>query len=875
MITIAISSDAKGHGNSATLLASILRRTRERVWVRCWCRGYSPVSFETGRLKVEFIGAEEAVTGRYPGHVNEAVFDRLRVIRDCPDWERCLVMDHDMAVLCDLAEYFAEDFEGNLLMGRLFGPGNTLGLQMARRGGLPEGWLHAEGYPYFYMGPMMNLAAMREEGIWEKLLAAHAAIGQDEQLALTAACGGRTKGVGRKWNLVPQWDKLGEAEVPLSGVVERSGVRWRNGVPEGLIHWTGHAKPWHRGSKVWRADVWEGERTSWEELRLGLWEKPLALEVEPEDGFGVRALARRGWRVRVFGGRFGEVGGWEPLDERDVPFPDVANGGQITNFKALMTKLTCDLRPGAADEVCEVVRFGPGADVVEWLEGLEALPEYVAVAGPRGVEEVKCLRALGYGLETRIRPREWPTGGPAPRTLEFLRGRPALAVGAGEELYLRRREERTDGERVPERDCGLRSGAAGAVSQDADRGTQDACAPHVEWPWKMSAEAEGFLERLAEGGGTKLRIVELGSGHGSEVLARLFPQAEILSLEHHAPWYADCLGRIGERPGLKMVHAPLDGTLPWYDCREVDFGGIDLLVVNSPDGEQARAVRRGAVCLRRHLKPGAKVLLDGMESAERREAVARWRAAGGVEVEEDGGDHVVLRTDFPPVLRPAYPEGIAGLRDIAEKVYVISLPEREDRRKRLEENWKSFGLDYEPVEGVKVAEDEVLWREMKGMEAYGKAENLRGGYIPGAVGCKRAGIRALKTFLESGAKTALICQDDCRWKPDAVRTVDRALRELPEEWDLVYFSASSRERNSPWSPHLVRLGGARYCNAILWSRFTAMRLLPELEACDCEWDLFMQRAHGWLRAYCVAPMPAYQARSRSDIVRGVVQPPNR
>ena len=37
----------------------------------------------------------------------------------------------------------------------------------------------------------MNLAAMRKEGTWEKLLAAHAELGQEEQMALTIATEGR------------------------------------------------------------------------------------------------------------------------------------------------------------------------------------------------------------------------------------------------------------------------------------------------------------------------------------------------------------------------------------------------------------------------------------------------------------------------------------------------------------------------------------------------------------------------------------------------------------------------------------------------------------------------------------------------------------
>ena len=54
----------------------------------------------------------------------------MQVIRDATDWDRCLVMDHDMLALCDLAPYFEEDFDGQLLIARMFGPGNTLGLQM-------------------------------------------------------------------------------------------------------------------------------------------------------------------------------------------------------------------------------------------------------------------------------------------------------------------------------------------------------------------------------------------------------------------------------------------------------------------------------------------------------------------------------------------------------------------------------------------------------------------------------------------------------------------------------------------------------------------------------------------------------------------------
>ena len=98
-ITLVISTDAEGFRRNSTLIASIVRRTERLVWVRCYTRGFEEKSFAVRNLWVDFVRADEAVTGRYPGHVPVAVFDRLRVMRDETEWDRCLVLDHDMVCL--------------------------------------------------------------------------------------------------------------------------------------------------------------------------------------------------------------------------------------------------------------------------------------------------------------------------------------------------------------------------------------------------------------------------------------------------------------------------------------------------------------------------------------------------------------------------------------------------------------------------------------------------------------------------------------------------------------------------------------------------------------------------------------------------------
>ena len=405
-LRIALSTDARGHAPHATLIASILRRTERAVHVRCWCRGFLPDSFSQGKLTAEFLPAEEEVTGRYPSSSGPAAYDRLLVIRDSADWDRCMVMDYDQLVLCDMAPLFDMDLGDHLLAAHMQGPGVDMAYAMRvwLKRPIPDGWEHCAANPYFLMPPLLNLAAMREAGTWEKFLAAHAAFGADEQLSLTAATEGRSLPLDRKWNLFPK-------------------LHIRDGeVPEGIIHWSGWPKPWHKGAKVWRPDIWESEKSSWEHLRMGLWEKPLSVELEPEDDRAVRALAQRGWRVKVFSNRLVEAGGIEPK------FPDLeVVPASREEFQTLLEH----------EERIDQVRLGAWEDPADWLEGSRIAPEHLVLKGGMDAEEVDRVRALGYGTETRLMSGEWPAGGPLPRALGFHPCKHGTGIGPGEDLYLK------------------------------------------------------------------------------------------------------------------------------------------------------------------------------------------------------------------------------------------------------------------------------------------------------------------------------------------------------------------------------------------------------------------------------------------------------
>lgn len=820
VITLVFSTDARGFALPATVVASVLRRTQARVIVKIYTRGVSAESFRSGRLEVEFRRCDGEVGGIYSQHVSEAVFDRLRIIRDETEWDRVLIMDHDMLALCDLAEYFAEPFGESLLMSRLFDKGNTLGFHLRNRGGLPEDWLQAADHPLFFMGPMMNLVAMRREGIWERLLEAHTAIGQDDRVALAAACGGRVRGVAAKWNLVPKWD--GSLMHP-DGEQWNPELQWRNGVPEGLVHWTGPLKPWFRNSKAWRADLWDSEACDWEQLRAGRWEKPLAVEVKPDSLFRARALLRRGWRVQV-----------RDFDrEEAVSYPDFAfaNGEDGT---------------GRSEEM-ELLRFGPEA----LPSPFDSLSDSVALEGPRTRGDMAAMRAMGFLGEARIRRDRWAAGGPHPKVLSYGDPGGAFAVAHDEDCYLSRMEQHRKPVSPPD---------------ESD-----------PWSGEDDGEAQTLIEVLAEPLADRMAatgaILVFGPGRPLRKLARRFPKANLIGVEHDVGRWRQVKHALRDLANVEVHHASLDPTLPWYDLSGVAVPELDCVIVAGRGGESSRINGNGWMSVLGLLKPGALVLLCDQEKADGTADEVAWTEAGCETLRKDGTVRLLAFSKSNE--RDRRHPGCGKIRKkdgLADVVYVMTTLGCPESLAGLRTNWERFGCDYVVLPPLSPHPSNIRWEEMRGIDASQRTDALRGDHVVEAIGERMGGIAALERFVASGAETALICRDDCRWKPRAAEMAGAAARQLPEEWDLLYFSAPRGAIHLPFATRLTRMRGARLCTAILWQRTTALDLLPELRACDCEFDIFLERSHTRLNAFCAVPMPAYQATTHRNHIPSHEQP---
>jgi methyltransferase family protein len=200
-----------------------------------------------------------------------------------------------------------------------------------------------------------------------------------------------------------------------------------------------------------------------------------------------------------------------------------------------------------------------------------------------------------------------------------------------------------------------------------DLAADDASLPWSEWSMRPTAIRK-IVDEIA--GGHKRRLVELGAGVSTVLLARAAREigGRVVSIEHDPEWAAtvedllrreslDRVARIVEAP---LIALPRDLALPgveqverpdtWYELelvREACGRRIDLLVVDGPPAGDlpSTLVRAPALVLRDLLASSSTVFLDDISRPAERRSAELWQGALGVElVVDEEADIAVLHS---------------------------------------------------------------------------------------------------------------------------------------------------------------------------------------------------------------------------------------
>ena len=115
------------------------------------------------------------------------------------------------------------------------------------------------------------------------------------------------------------------------------------------------------------------------------------------------------------------------------------------------------------------------------------------------------------------------------------------------------------------------------------------------------------------------------------------------------------------------------------------------------------------------------------------------------------------------------------LTDFFEKIYIVNLPYKEERKERLSAELEKLDLvDFEYVEWVRAVSG-----DMCPAPAYFQAGN-------GAWGCLQTHTRVVQDAIMDEVSSCLILEDDVHFHPKSGLFLERFLGSVPSDWDQLY-----------------------------------------------------------------------------------------
>lgn len=125
-----------------------------------------------------------------------------------------------------------------------------------------------------------------------------------------------------------------------------------------------------------------------------------------------------------------------------------------------------------------------------------------------------------------------------------------------------------------------------------------------------------------------------------------------------------------------------------------------------------------------------------------------------------------------------------------DRVILISLSRRSDRREEFRKEAERVGLEFEvhdALDGKLVGMDPIVAGKISHIEV----------------------LRKIKPN-----ERVLICEDDCLFRDDFNEVIDEYMADLPEDWDIFYLGALKNEVkpvNKHWVRQVVSTGTHAYC----------------------------------------------------------------
>lgn len=126
--------------------------------------------------------------------------------------------------------------------------------------------------------------------------------------------------------------------------------------------------------------------------------------------------------------------------------------------------------------------------------------------------------------------------------------------------------------------------------------------------------------------------------------------------------------------------------------------------------------------------------------------------------------------------------------DFFDRIHCVNLPRSVERKNRV-------SLEFQKMDIL----ERVTWVWAKAPSQDFVTRNIR---KPGIIGCVLSHMKAITLALEKNARNCLILEDDVIFEEDSKERLEQGLKQLPEDWTILYFGGSPQENMTGYSSQL-------------------------------------------------------------------------
>lgn len=217
-----------------------------------------------------------------------------------------------------------------------------------------------------------------------------------------------------------------------------------------------------------------------------------------------------------------------------------------------------------------------------------------------------------------------------------------------------------------------------------------------------------------------------------------------------------------------------------------------------------------------------------------------------------------------------------------DKVFIINLKERTDRRKEIVKELKKANIDnYEFFDAIRPTIEDINQWNPNYIETipgwFKRLDKDEQKYRLGALGCLLSHYNVIKECKKRGYQNVLILEDDTKFIfdsntlnfTDKLMSYREQLEKIKNIYGILYLTGNHRSESLKWiSENILNVRYTLTTGSYIISNRAIDFILDNIEGYDREVDIFYAEIlQQKLPCFCIYPHIAGQAESYSDIVQ--------